>query len=448
MALKSALLDGGALFAATSAVSLLWMPAPSADWVSVIGVLGKACLLSFCCVLAFYYNDFYNVRAIQSVPDFTGRLLQSLGVAFIVVAVFYQFFPESMGAPFVPALLIIVGLLLPIRGVSYVVMRRHPFVERVLIVGTSSLAQEIVREISSAPHLRHAIVGVVADTPGHHALGYPLRGPLGNLKEIIDEVHPHRIVVALEERRGRLPVRDLLEARMDGTVVEEGVELYERLTGKIAIESLTPSNLIFAQAFKKSRLQLHLHRAVSLAAAVGGLLVAAPFMAAIAIAIKLDSRGPILFRQGRTGLGGRPFDLVKFRTMRDWSGTEPVSVWGRDDDARITRVGRLLRLLRLDELPQFWNILKGDMDLVGPRPEIACNVATMARDIPYYSLRHTVRPGITGWAQIKHGYSVSLEDVTEKMRYDLYYLKNMSLWLDFQILVDTVKIVLSGRGSR
>jgi lipopolysaccharide/colanic/teichoic acid biosynthesis glycosyltransferase len=171
-------------------------------------------------------------------------------------------------------------------------------------------------------------------------------------------------------------------------------------------------------------------------------------MAVIALGVKLDSRGPILFRQGRTGLGGRPFDLVKFRTMRDWSGTEPMSVWGRDDDARITRVGRLLRLLRLDELPQFWNILTGDMNLVGPRPEMACNVEAMTETIPYYSLRHVVLPGVTGWAQVRYGYSVNLEDVTEKVRHDLYYIKHMSLWLDLRILIDTVKIVLFGRGAR
>jgi lipopolysaccharide/colanic/teichoic acid biosynthesis glycosyltransferase len=180
-----------------------------------------------------------------------------------------------------------------------------------------------------------------------------------------------------------------------------------------------------------------------------GLLLAAPLMALIAVAIKLDSRGSVLYLDERAGLGGRPFRLVKFRTMHP-SSTEamPGSVWVRDDSTRITRVGRWIRRLRLDELPQFWNVLKGDMNLVGPRPEILTNVQTMSEQIPYYSLRHSVRPGLTGWAQTRFGYSVSLEQVTEKMRYDLFYIKHMSFWLDLRILVDTVKIMLFGRGAR
>jgi lipopolysaccharide/colanic/teichoic acid biosynthesis glycosyltransferase len=173
-------------------------------------------------------------------------------------------------------------------------------------------------------------------------------------------------------------------------------------------------------------------------------------MAVIAAGIKLDSRGPVLYVDERAGLGGRPFHLVKFRTMHPLATGETAcaSVWARDDSPRITRVGRLIRKLRLDELPQFWNVLKGDMDLVGPRPEILANVQTMSEQIPYYSLRHSVRPGLTGWAQTRFGYSVSLEQVTEKMRYDLFYIKHMSLWLDLRILVDTVKIMLFGRGAQ
>jgi lipopolysaccharide/colanic/teichoic acid biosynthesis glycosyltransferase len=189
---------------------------------------------------------------------------------------------------------------------------------------------------------------------------------------------------------------------------------------------------------------------VSLVTAAIGLVVSAPLMALIALTIKLDSPGPALFVQDRAGLDGRPFRLVKFRTMyeRPAAPQSSVSVWGRDDAGRITRVGRWLRKLRLDELPQFWNILRGDMNLVGPRPEMACNVEAMTETIPYYSLRHVVLPGVTGWAQVRYGYSVNLEDVTEKVRHDLYYIKHMSLWLDLRILIDTVKIVLFGRGAR
>jgi lipopolysaccharide/colanic/teichoic acid biosynthesis glycosyltransferase len=242
----------------------------------------------------------------------------------------------------------------------------------------------------------------------------------------------------------------LLECGAKGILVEDGLRTYESFTGKLPIEALTPSFLIFSGAFRKSRMQLALRRAASLAAAVTGLLLTAPLMAVIALALKLDSRGPVFFVDQRAGRGGRPFGLVKFRTMHPLPpGQTPTrSVWDRDDTTRITRVGQWVRKLRLDELPQFWNILKGDMDLVGPRPEILANVQAMSEQIPYYSLRHSVRPGLTGWAQTRFGYSVSLEQVTEKMRYDLFYIKHMSFWLDLRILVDTVKIVLFGRGAQ
>jgi lipopolysaccharide/colanic/teichoic acid biosynthesis glycosyltransferase len=187
---------------------------------------------------------------------------------------------------------------------------------------------------------------------------------------------------------------------------------------------------------------------MSLAVATVGLIIAAPVMLLIALAIKLDSGGPILFVDERAGRGGHPFNLLKFRTMRHQTAADAHSVWQRDDSGRITRLGRWIRKLRLDELPQFWNILKGDMDLVGPRPEIFRNVKTMNEHIPYYSLRHVIRPGLTGWAQVRYGYSVSLEQVTEKMRHDLFYIKHMSLWLDLRILMDTVKIGIFGRGAQ
>jgi exopolysaccharide biosynthesis polyprenyl glycosylphosphotransferase len=293
-------------------------------------------------------------------------------------------------------------------------------------------------------------VGVVGDTDAADDIppSYPLVGPLERVDKIIEDLRPDRIIVALTERRGRMPMRQLLAAEAFGVVVEDGLETYEHLTGKLAIETLSPSFLIFSGAFRKSRLLLAARRAVSLFAAAVGLVVTAPLMLLIAAAIKLDSGSPIFFLDDRAGRGGQPFRLIKFRTMRDQTDNDVHSIWHRDDSARVTRVGRWIRKLRLDELPQFWNIIKGDMDLVGPRPEMLGNVKTMSEHIPYYSLRHVVRPGLTGWAQVRYGYSMSLEQVTEKMRHDLFYIKHLSLWFDLRILVDTVKIVLFGRGAR
>src|SRR5207244_1091175 len=267
---------------------------------------------------------------------------------------------------------------------------------------------------------------------------------------------PNRIVVALAERRGRLPLNPLLESRARGILGEDAAETYERLTGKLALEALSPSSVIFSPDFHPSRLHLALSRALSLLASVIGLIVLAPVLSLIVLLIKLDSRGPAFFVQERVGLCGRSFRLIKFRTMHPVS--RPKSEWERDNCDRITRVGKWLRRFRLDELPQLVNVLRGDMNLAGPRPHPQTNLELMilavrnlselsGEAIPYYSLRCSVRPGITGWAQISYGYANTLEEEMEKIRYDFYYLKHMSFWLDLRILFETVKIVLSGGHS-
>lgn len=449
-----ALVEGSLLFAAVAGAILFWgRPALTDGWGLPL-LIWQATVPSLCCIVAFYYNDLYDLRIVRSFSEFASRLLQSFGVALILLAAFYTFFPQmriSQG-PLLSSLLLIVGLLVPLRAAGYSIMRRSVFADRVLILGTGPLARTLIQEIESRPHYRYAVVAVAAEGgAGTESIPhYPLVGPLERLDKVVEDVRPDRIVVALAERRGRMPMRQLLEAEAQGIVVEDGLQTYENFTGKLAIETLTPSFLIFSGAFRKSRLAVAFRRLSSLTVAAVGLVVTAPLMALIALAIKLDSRGPLFFVDERAGLGGRPFHLLKFRTMHDQSAadSETRSVWQRDDSARITRVGRWVRKLRLDELPQFWNILKGDMDLVGPRPEMMRNVKTMGEHIPYYSLRHVVRPGLTGWAQVRYGYSVSLEQVTEKMRYDLFYIKHMSPWLDLRILVDTVKIMLFGRGAR
>ncbi len=413
----------------------------------------------FCLVVSFYYNGLYDLRVVRSFTDFCNHVPQAFGIAFILLAALSTMFPsvrvEGMSPiSTVGALLVVLSLVFPIRACCYSLLRSQTFAERVLILGTSPLAQKIAAEIEGAPYTGYAIVGFIddhnpTDLPPVLSSRHSLCGPLDRLESIIAELSPDRIIVALTERRGRLPVRDLLNARLQGIIVEDGVEVHERFTGKLAIESLNPSFLFFSKDFTTSRFEMILRRIGSLAFSVVGLVLTAPLMVLIALAIKSDSTGPIFFTQERAGLHGKPFRLVKFRTMHpiEFGSAAERSVWERDSNARVTRVGRLLRKLRVDELPQFINILRGDMDLVGPRPEMLDNVKPMAEQIPYYSLRMGVRPGLTGWAQVRHGYSVSQEDVTEKMRYDLYYVKHMSVWFDLKILIDTVKIVLLGQGS-
>ena len=449
-----AIIEGLVLSLALAGTAFAWGHRLFADWLDVVTMLGQAGAVSLCCIVAFYYNDLYDLRVVRSFSLFASRLLQSFGVALMLLAVFYTIVPDAGLAEgaFVSGLLVAAGLLVPLRAAGYMVMRRRAFADRVLVLGAGPQARRVIHEIEARPNFRYAVVGLVDDGSGIEPgdLPYPVLGPLERLDKIIDDVKPDRLIVALTERRGRMPMAQLLECGARGIVVEDGLRAYEYFTGKLPIESLTPSFLIFSGAFRKSRLQLALRRASSLLAATIGLILAAPLMAVIALAIKLDSRGPMLFVDERAGRTGRPFRLYKFRTMHPLlpGQTVPDAVWDRDDTTRITRVGRMVRRLRLDELPQFWNVLKGDMDLVGPRPEILANVQTMTEHIPYYALRHSVRPGITGWAQTRFGYSVSLEQVTEKLRYDLFYIKHMSFWLDLRILVDTVKIVLFGRGAK
>ena len=324
--------------------------------------------------------------------------------------------------------------------------RRAARIERVLIIGATPLARQIIAALNGRYRLRHQIAGLVDDATGTAAaMGVPIDGPLDRLGSIIAKRRPDRIVVTLADRRGRLPMRDLLDARVQGVAVEDGVEYYERLTGKIAIEALTPSNLIASRDFRKSHFDLAFAHAASLVASLVALVALMPLLAFIATLIALDSPGPVLFVHERIGFRGRRVRLLKFRTMRAADG--PTTEWTADNGHRITRVGKWLRRYRLDELPQLINVLRGELNLIGPRPHPVSNFALFSKEIPYYSLRAVVRPGITGWAQVRQGYANSLAEETEKMRYDLYYIKHMSWWLDLRILCRTVAIVLAGRES-
>jgi exopolysaccharide biosynthesis polyprenyl glycosylphosphotransferase len=333
-------------------------------------------------------------------------------------------------------------------------MRRPP--ARTLVVGTGPRARELLREVRQRPDCGYRVIGLVGDSAGIDPpdSDEPVLGSLEDLPRIIAECAPERIVVALSERRGRMPVNDLLDARVHrNSIVEDGEDVFERISGKVAIESLRPSNVIYCKDFTPSAPSLALARCLSVLLATFALLLLAPLLAIIALAIKLDSGGPALFVQERVGMGSRRINVIKFRTMHP-SATEH-SKWVRDNDHRITRIGRWLRKYRLDELPQLVNVLRGEMNIVGPRPHpvsnfemfvlVARNTPECGRPIPYYSLRSIVRPGITGWAQVRYRYANDLDEEIEKMRYDLFYIKHYSLWLDLRILLETVGIVLRGR---
>jgi exopolysaccharide biosynthesis polyprenyl glycosylphosphotransferase len=439
---RFAWLDGISTVGVCGAAMALLPPAepPTAAW----GIAARVAIVTIVCIVAFYYNDLYNFEVPHDVGQLFRRLCRALGLSALVLAGVYLMFPTMIlgGNLASYALLLTLVSVLAGRIAVYALAKRAPFSQRVLLLGGGPLVTELARQIRTRPDLALRLVGAVGPP------GSPVAGPhLGDYSAVVDVVRRHRpdrIIIAMPDRRGTLPVSDLLACRIRGITIEEGTHVYERLTGRLAVESLTPSTLIFGDGFQARPLPLATMRALSVVIAFITLVLTAPLIGLIALAIRLESRGPAFFIQERVGLHGRRFRLVKFRTMRE-SESAADSIWGRDNASRVTRLGAVLRRYRLDELPQCLNILKGDMNLVGPRPEMAANVATFEAVIPFYSFRHEVRPGLTGWAQVKAGYSMSTEEVTRKLCYDLYYIKHMSPTFDLQILFDTVKFVLSGK---
>ena len=282
-----------------------------------------------------------------------------------------------------------------------------------------------------APVLNPGVIGTIEDIPA-----------------IVRARSVDQVVVSLADARGKLPMDKLLEMKLEGVSFEHLATVYENYTGKIAVESLRPSWLIFSPGFKKSRFQRFTKRVLDVFVATCGLLIAAPLMLAAAAAVKLTSRGSILYWQDRVGRHGRVFDIAKFRSMRKDAEKDTGAVWASKNDSRVTAIGRLLRRTRIDELPQLWNVLKGDMSFVGPRPERPEFVASLTRDIPFYGQRHTVRPGLTGWAQVQYTYGASVEDALEKLQYDLFYIKHCTIAFDVLVLLSTIKIVVLTRGAQ
>jgi sugar transferase (PEP-CTERM system associated) len=412
----------------------------------------KGAVVGALCLLCLYYNDLYDLTVVRTSREMFIRLLQSVGTALIIIALIYLAMPSLMVADgaSLPAFALVMTGLLAWRLVFNHITRIRPFGERVLIVGTDGTAQTIARQILAQQDFAYEIVGFVVDDPSRttESIGsMPVMGTPADIERLVARYDIDRVFVGMSDRRGRLPVRELLRAKLRGVRVEDVNAVYERLTGKLLVEGLRPSWLIFSDDFRASRFTRQSKRVFDVLLALVGLALASPFLVLTALAVWLESGSPILYRQDRVGQNGRVFTLNKFRSMRR-DAEQGTPVWARAVDDRVTRIGRFIRQTRLDELPQLWNVLTGDMSFVGPRPERPFFVAQLAEGIPYYEQRHAVKPGITGWAQVKYRYGASLEDSLEKLRYDLYYVKHLSLLFDVTILFDTVKVVLFAKGAR
>ncbi len=322
--------------------------------------------------------------------------------------------------------------------------------ERMLLVGASPLLVDIAQYISEHSESGLEVAGYVSDPnrPGIEMPGGKILGELPELKEIVAAAKPNRIVVGMFERRNRMPMNELLELRFAGHIIEEAANVYERVCGRVCLTEIRPSQLIYSGELGPASGGIMYQTVLNATVAVIGSIVALPIMAITALAVRLSSPGPVLYRQVRVGLNGAPFTLYKFRSMRADAEVGTGAVWASREDPRVTRVGKLIRKIRFDELPQLFNVLKGEMSIVGPRPERPEFVQTLTERIPYYRQRHSILPGITGWAQINYKYGDTLEDTVTKLEYDLYYIKNMTLGLDLYIIFHTVKAMLASRGAQ
>jgi sugar transferase (PEP-CTERM system associated) len=404
------------------------------------------------CEVSLYFNDLYDFRLMRTRSEILVRLLQAFGVACLALAVFYYLDPDLGFGRGIAALA--APLIVPLTLGWRLVMAQHPqtlgAVERMLIIGTGPTGITLARDILSRPEMQLKVVGFLdekGEDIGKSLVNPGIIGGVADLESIVRQENIGHIVLSLLERRGQMPVRQLLHLKFAGVKVEDAHSFFERMTGRIILERLSPSWLILSEGFSKSPLLVWVKRMIDVVVSLITLIVCTPLMAAAAVAIYLESGVPILFRQERAGLHGRPFAMLKFRSMCN-NAEEGGPRWASDGDPRITRVGRWLRKSRIDELPQAINVLRGEMSIVGPRPERPEFVSMLEEQIPYYGLRHSVRPGITGWAQVKYQYGASVEETKTKLEYDLFYIKHLSIMLDLAVLFETAKVMLSGRGAK
>ncbi len=414
----------------------------------------RAVTFALVVLVSLYFNSMYDFGERLDTQRFGSRLLRSFVLAFLaLVVIYYLTYPAlTTGRTVLAVSLIVSAVLLALwRACIRWGLRKSLFSERVLIVGTDESAIEIARELLERRHLGYRVLGFLDDDPalqGKVILNPAVIGTTSEVCQVARERQASRVIVAKKDKRGKLDMDRLLECKTSGVPVSESMDYYERLTGRIPLEGLRKSWLIFSQGFVVSPSAMFQKRVLDLAVAVVGLIVAAPLMLLIALAVRLESRGPALYRQERVGRKGRIFTLWKFRSMQANAEEESGPRWAEKDDPRITRVGRLLRATRLDEMPQLWNVLVGDMSLVGPRPEREPFVRQLIATNPIYEQRLVVRPGLTGWAQIRDRYAATLEESLRKLEYDLYYIKNLSVFLDLSVLASTLRIVLLNRGAR
>jgi sugar transferase (PEP-CTERM system associated) len=433
------------------ASSIIWIGAIDANLMLIYdGGLQKILLVSSIFMLCMYYFDLYDTLVFSNRREVSTRLIQVLGTACLLLAILYAAYPPiRLGRSIFVTGFVLGAICLAVWRKCFLLLNGSPkLAERVIILGASPLTMSLISEIQKREELGVRVLGYVGEDTSSSCAELRALGPIDCLSELVRCQRVARVIVAMAERRGKLPTAELLKLKARGVLIQDGADYFESITGKVPIEAMRLSWLLFSPGFHPSRVRLLYKRIFSLAFAFLVLVLASPLMAIIAFLIRLDSPGPVIYRQKRVGKDGKTFTLYKFRSMQDGADRGGKHAPAQEGDARITRVGNWLRRTRLDEVPQLYNILRGDMYFVGPRPFVPDQEENLAQQIPFYRQRWMVKPGATGWAQVHRGYCASLEDNAEKLAYDLFYVKNMSIGLDLLILFQTIKILILGRGGR
>ena len=421
-------------------------------------LLPKILLITFVCQVSLYYNDLYDFKISKNHNELGLSLLKAMGFAAIFLALIYLIIPTAVieTSIFITSVVFVFLLVVSWRFCYTFVLNRGYFNQKILLLGSTGLIKKIKLEIDERKDCGYHIVAEVPEARHSNKLNDDSVNNPANLcgqkyeglAELARAYGIEKIIIALAEKRNHFPTNELLKCRVNGIEVIDGNSFYETLTGKLIVNAINPSWLIFSNGFHKSRTRRLMKRSVDLILSSMNLILFSPLMIVIAMLIKIDSKGPVIFSQERVGEKEKIYRIYKFRSMVENAETICGPVWAQDCDERITRVGKVIRKLRIDELPQLWNVFKGNMSFVGPRPERKHFVEQLEKMVPFYSERFTVKPGITGWAQVSYGYGASVEDAIEKLNYDLFYIKNMSFFMDLMIVLRTIKIVLFQTGAR
>lgn len=414
----------------------------------------RVAIVTVVCLTSLYFFDLYDFSVMNDRRELKARLVQALGGGWIFLAAIFYAFPfseigrgtelYSMGI----SLVMLVGLRTSIHF-----LLGHPGIgEKILIVGDADLVVDTAKAAFDRRDYGLRIAGYITNDFSKIEGRVPevkYLGSIERLEEIVDQEHIDSIVIGVRERRGAIPATTLLRLRLAGRVsIEECSSFFERVTGRVHLDSLHPSGLIYSDHSHRTQLAFYSRDLFYRTLALIGLIVSLPAALLVAVLIILESEGGFFYKQERVGKNGSIFQLIKFRSMKVDAEADGKPVWAVDGDSRTTFVGRIIRKIRLDEVPQFWNIVKGEMNFIGPRPERPHFVSKLSEEVPYYELRHLIAPGLTGWAQIKYPYGASVDDARNKLQYDLYYIKNRNLLLDVKIMFETVKTILFGRGAR